>query len=141
MHRRSILLLPFLTTRAFAHSAKHGDVKIGHAWALPARAGQDGQGFMPLLNAGKTDDALVAARSDMCLFIQLRRNARYDDPPETQIPLLPNKPVAMRPQATHLRLVGLRNELKLGDRFPLILDFLNAGETELEIYVEHSPGD
>ena len=142
MLRRTFMFLPLVATTAHAHSARHGDIKIGHAWGLPALAGQDGQCFMPLLNAGKTDDALVAARSDMCLFVQLRRNARYDDPPETQIILGPNKPVAMRPQATHLRLVGLRKELKLGgDRFPLILDFLNAGEIELEVYVETTPGE
>jgi periplasmic copper chaperone A len=141
MLRRAVLLLPFLATSASAHSARHGDIKIGHAWALPAQAGLDGQCFMPLLNAGKQEDALVAARSDLCLFIELRRNARYDDAPDTQIALAPNRPVAMRPQATHMRLVGLRQALKPGDHFPLILDFLNAGEFELEVHVETAPGD
>jgi periplasmic copper chaperone A len=141
MHRRSFFLLPFMASAAHAHSLKAGALKIGHAWALPAAAGQDGQCFMPLLNTGPTADALIAARSSHTLLIQLRRNARYDDPPEPQLDLAPNKPLAMRPQAIHLRLVGLRNTLKLGDRFPLILDFLNAGEVELEVYVEHTPGE
>ena len=47
----------------------------------------------------------------------------------------------MRPQAVHLRLVGVRQDLKLGDRFGLILDFLNAGEIEVEVYVETTPGE
>jgi copper(I)-binding protein len=47
----------------------------------------------------------------------------------------------MRPTATHLRLAGMRRVLKLGDRFKIILDFLNAGEFEIEVFVEEKPGD
>ena len=88
-----------------------------------------------------SSDELVAARSDVCTFIQLRENNRYDDPPLTSITLDPKKPVPMRPTATHLRLVGMRQPLKVGDRFKVILDFLNSGETEIEVFVEEKPGD
>jgi periplasmic copper chaperone A len=84
---------------------------------------------------------LVAARSDICSAIELRQNARYDNPAETQFELKQNRPMAMRPQARHLRLMGLSLDLKLGDRFKLILDFLNAGEVELDAYVERTPGE
>jgi copper(I)-binding protein len=84
---------------------------------------------------------LVAARSDVCTFIQFRENNRYDDPPLKSIKLEPGKPVPMRPTATHLRLVGMRQPLKLGDRFKIILDFLNSGEFEIEVFVEEKPGD
>ena len=36
------------------------------------------------------------------------------------------------------RLLGLRQPLKLGDRFKIILDFLNSGEVEIEVFVEES---
>lgn len=141
MKRRAFFLLPFLTAPVHAHSVKSGNIKIGHAWALPGVAGQDGQCFMPLLNTAPLADALVAARSDICSFIELRSNARYDHPVETEFKLEQNKPIAMRPQAVHLRLAGLRQDLKLEGRFKLILDFLNAGEVELEVHVETAPGD
>lgn len=139
MIRRSFLLLPLMATAVHAHSAQVGDIRIGHPWALPALAGQDGQCFIPLLNSGKSEDSLIAARSEMCLAIQLRHNARYDDPPEFQFDLAPNKPIAMRPQANHFRLLGLRKELKLGENFALVLDFLNAGEIELDVRIANSP--
>ena len=140
MKRRAILLLPFLVTAAQAHSSTLGDIKIGHAWALPADVAVDGQVFMPLFNTGKTPDSLIAARSSMTGIIELRTNNRYDDPPAKEFVLDPVKPLAMRPTAHHLRLVGLRKPLKLGDRFSIILDFLHAGEIELEVYVETKPG-
>jgi periplasmic copper chaperone A len=140
MKRRLFLALPFLTTPAHGHSYKSGHLKIGHAWALPALAGQEGQCFMPILNT-VGQDALVAARSAICSTIELRRNARYDDPAETQFELKQNQPLAMRPQARHLRLIGMRQDIQLDDRFKLILDFLNGGEVEVEVHVENTPGD
>jgi copper(I)-binding protein len=141
MKRRSLIALGlFWPISALAHSARAGDIGIGHAWALPSGASFDGQVFMPLLNQGKIADALIAARCDVAAFIELRRNARYDDPAESQFDLLPMKPVAMRPAGPHLRLVSLGAPLTVGQRFSLILDFLNAGETEVEVHVENTPG-
>jgi hypothetical protein len=140
MKRRSFLAIFFLPGIAHAHSYKHGSIAIGHAWALPSSI-SDGQLFFPLVNRGKVRDALVAARSAVCAMIELRSNARYDDPPLPEIELLPGKPVPMRPSARHLRLVGLNQPLKLGDRFSVVLDFMNAGEVEIEAIVESAPSD
>jgi hypothetical protein len=126
---------------ARAHSYRLGDIAIGHAWALPAQVSRDGQAFVPLVNDGKVADELVAARSSVCGAIELRRNNRYDDPPLTSLLLEPGKPLPMRPTARHLRLMSLRDPLLLDQHFTIILDFLNAGEMEVEFHVENAPGD
>jgi periplasmic copper chaperone A len=141
MQRRIFLLgMMALPATARAHSYKHDAIGIGHAWALPVQHG-DGQLFFPMVNNGKETDELVAARSSICALIELRRNNRYDDPPLPAMALEPGKPLAMRPTGRHLRLVGLSGPLILGNRFTLVLDFLNAGEIEIEAYVETMPGD
>ena len=139
MLRRTFLLAFFAPAMAQAHSYKLGNISIGHAWALP-RELADGQVFFPMAIKGNEADELVAARSDVCTFIQFRENNHYDDPPLESIKLAPGKPVPMRPTATHLRLGGMKRVLKLGDHFNLILDFLNAGEIEVEVHVEEKPG-
>ena len=139
MKRRTFLFAMLVPSLAQAHSFKLGNIAIGHAWALPRQLA-DGQVFFPIAIKGDERDELVAARSDVCTFIQLRENNHYDDPPLTSIKLEPGKPVPMRPTATHLRLVGMRQPLKVGDRFKIILDFLNAGEFEIEVFVEEKPG-
>jgi periplasmic copper chaperone A len=141
MNRRLFLSLALLPTTARAHSYKFGDIKIGHAWALPVSTVSDGQVFFPLVNLSKAADALVSARSDVCTYIELRENNRYDLPALTEFKLDPRKPLAMRPTANHLRLAGLNGPLVLGEKFSLVLDFLNAGEFELEVHVENAPGD
>jgi copper(I)-binding protein len=140
MLRRTFLLAFFAPTLAQAHSYKLGNISIGHAWALPQQLA-DGQVFFPMAIKGNESDELVAARSDVCTFIQLRQNNHYDDPPLSSIKLVPGKPVPMRPTATHLRLVGMRQPLKVGDRFKIILDFINAGEIEIEVQVAEKPGE
>jgi copper(I)-binding protein len=138
--RTALAVLPALLPRAaMAHSYTAGDIAIGHVWGLPSQSNET-QVFAPMNNRGKDEDALVAARSTICSMIELRRNNRYDDPALQSIELLPGKPVAMRPTARHLRLIGLTRELKPGDRFDLILDFLNAGEVEVEAFVENQEG-
>jgi hypothetical protein len=145
MHRRR-LILGLAASLAFpalarAHSYRHGDIAIGHAWALPSEVSGEGQAFVPMVNNGKTADELVAARSNVCTQIELRRNNRYDDPPLSSFVLDPAKPLPMRPTARHLRLMGLKEPLLLDQRFAMVLDFLNAGEIEVEFHVETTPGD
>lgn len=141
MQRRSFLLLPFATTAASAHSYQSGDIRIGHAWALPASLGVDGQVFMPILNTAKEADSLVASRADICAQIEIRAHNKYDILPMMAFHLEPNTPLAMRPTAKHLRLIGLKKPLMSGDTFKLVLDFLNAGEVEVEVHVEIAPGE
>jgi copper(I)-binding protein len=141
MHRRTLLAaLMVLPAAARAHSLKFGDIAIGHAWALPTRQ-TDGQLFFPMVNNGKKQDELVAARSSICTLIELRRNNRYDGPPLGSILLEPGRPVPLRPTARHLRLIGLSQPLTIGERFTVTLDFLKAGEVEIEVIVEKQPGD
>jgi periplasmic copper chaperone A len=140
MNRRALLILFASSTTASAHSLKHGDIQIGHAWALPA-VNRNGQVFFPMANNGDTPDALIAARSELCSFIEFRRNARYDDPPENEFSLPVKQLLPMRPSANHLRLAGLARPLVIGDQFAIILDFLNAGEIEISVHVEEKPGD
>lgn len=142
MNRRTLcatLPLILLPTAARGHSFKHGMIAIGHAWALPVQHG-DGQLFFPLLIKGDEADALVAARADICSLVELRQNNRYDEPALASIPLEPGRPVPMRPTARHLRLVSIRQPLRPGEKFTVVLDFLRSGEAAIEAIVEDKPG-
>jgi copper(I)-binding protein len=134
----STLAIPAAAS-ARAHSYTAGKIAIGHVWGLPSDTSET-QVFAPFSNRGDTADELVAARSSICSTIELRQNNRYDDPPLKAIELLPGKPVGMRKGGRHLRLIGLTKSLKAGDRFDMVLDFLNAGEASVEVIVEDGSG-
>ena len=140
--RRSFLTLVMsaaVAPAALAHSYKVGPIAIGHVWGLPSELTET-QVFVPMSNRGQEADELIAARSPICSMIELRQNNRYDDPALKSIELQPGKPVAMRKAARHLRLIGLSKPLKAGDRFEMMLDFLKAGETVVEVIVEDGAG-
>lgn len=125
---------------AQAHSTKLGDIAIGHSWALPSQQAE-GQVFFPLVNNGNTPDELVAARSQVCNLIELRKDKRYYEAALKSIALEPGKPVAMRPSARHLRLVGLNRPLNRHDSFKIVLEFRNAGQIAIKVIVEPSASD
>lgn len=133
------MLLLCTPSMAQAHSLRFGNIAIGHAWALPSQQ-TDGQVFFPMANQGSTPDQLLAARSVICSLIELRKNNRYDDAALIAFDLDPGAPLPMRPTANHLRLIALRKPLVLGDRFKIILDFRDAGEVEVEVFIEEKPG-
>ncbi len=140
MLRRAFLALLIAPASAFAHSYRHSSLAIGHAWALPSDL-LEGQVFFPLVNMGTVPDKLVGARSAVASLIELRNNNRYDDPPANSFELAIKKPFPMRPTARHLRLIGLSKPLNEGLVFSVILDFEQAGEIEIEVYVEATARD
>jgi periplasmic copper chaperone A len=141
MHRRLFLLSCLAAPRlASAHSLKWGPMRIGHAWALPSN-GADSQAFMPLLNTGEDPEALIGARCKLCKAIVLRNNGRPGEAPADTLALEPNVPLAMRPGARHLHLIGLTRPLTPGFHFAITLDFLNLGGVDVETWVEAKPGD
>lgn len=143
IERRRLLLslagLVTLPVAGRAHSYTKGNIAIGHAWALPGEG--EGKAFFPMVNNGKEPDELISARSSVCTRIEFRRNGKYEDPPLDSFVLEPGRPLAMRPAARHLRLMGLKAPLVLDQRFTITLGFRDAGEIEVEFHVEHAPGD
>ncbi|CAN5474624.1 hypothetical protein BH10PSE7_BH10PSE7_14840 [soil metagenome] len=125
---------------ALAHSYKAGDIAIGHVWALPV-TGDETRVFFPLMNRGKTEDELVAARTSIATQVEFRENNRYDTPAPASFKIEPGKPLPMRAGARHLRLLGLSKPLAKGDKFMLILDFRDAGEVSVEVFVQDKPGE
>jgi periplasmic copper chaperone A len=136
LKRRYFLALTFLPTMAFAHSAKLGDIYIGHPWSLPS-ATSETAAMMALLNDGAAPDSLIGARTTIAKSVELR-NASKTVP---EFAINSKKPLPMRPAAFHLQLLGLTKPLRKGDMFPLTLKFKNAGEIELMIHVADGPGN
>ncbi len=123
---------------ALAHSFAAGQVKIGHPWALPA-AGPDASAFVSLLNGGAEADRLTGASTPLAAKVVIHDLAQGKPTPVDGIDVLPKRPVAMRPTARELRLVGLTRPLKLGDKFPLTLTFAKGGSVTVEVFVEEGP--
>ncbi|MBK1668012.1 hypothetical protein CKO28_08180 [Rhodovibrio sodomensis] len=144
VRRRLIACLALLAAAlapltAGAHSAEVAGVKIGHAWAPPAKG--DGTAvYMPILNDRDEAVSLVSASTPIAQRVRLRETDDGEATFYSSLRLAPGQPVSLAEWRLHLWLDGLNRDLEAGDKFPLTVTFEPGGSVELEIYVEASPG-
>jgi copper(I)-binding protein len=141
----SICLGSLLALSAQAHGFEVGDLFVRHPYASPSLSGaQNGAVyFKGIHNKGKTPDQLIGARSDVSQSVQMHEMRmdsnvmRMKEMSAIDIPA-GEEVVFARGQAQgyHLMLLGLKQPLKDGDRFPVWLTFKQAGEVKVEVSVQ-----
>jgi len=140
----AIALLVLMPT-AFAHGVKAGDLRIDHPYAVPSRPGLTTGAvyFRAISNTGSQSDQLLSAHTPTAASVELHRMEMDGDVMRMRavpaIDLPPNTEVRLRHGSAnghHLMLLGLKAPLKDGDRFPVTLTFLRAGEREVMVWVQ-----
>jgi hypothetical protein len=122
-----------------------GDVQVGHPWARPTVAQQPtGAAYLSIENRGKNADALVRASSPIAAEVQIHSmkmegtTMRMREVGKLEIPA--GAKVALTPgDGYHMMLIGLKQPLKAGDKFPMQLVFEKAGQVQVTVNVENQP--
>ena len=134
-----------LALSAQAHGFEAGELFVRHPYAPPSLAGSQNGAvyFKGIQNKGKTADQLTGARTELAQSVQMHEMRMENDVmrmkelPAIALPAGETVVFARgEPQGYHLMLLGLKQPLKDGDRFPLWLTFKNAGEVKVEVYVQ-----
>lgn len=123
---------------ALAHSYRTGDLLIGHLSAQPAQDGETGKLFVPILNKGPARETLVGIETPVAESVELwlaEDGAKRVD----EVALEPKVVLNMLPGGRFVKLVGLRQPLRAGEKFPVTLVFRNAGPVAAEAWVEEKP--
>lgn len=136
----AFLSMVLLATPAVAGEGRQGDIRIADAWARATPgAAQAGGAFLTLSNSGAADDALVSAASPVAGTVELHTHVHEGAVMRMRavpsIPVPAGKTVALQPGGLHVMLIGLRQPLAQGTRFPLTLTFEKAGTTTVEVDV------
>ncbi|MFM8555384.1 MAG: copper uptake system-associated protein [Betaproteobacteria bacterium] len=137
------------TITAHAHSFGIGQLKIEHPYAPPSRHPTvAGVFFKGIVNQGKEADELIAASSPAAQTVELHQMLMQGDVMKMRavstIALPANSSVSFKhgqPDTFHLMLIGLKQPLKDGDRFPVTLKFKRAGEVEVMVWVQSLKAD
>ena len=128
---------------AGAAAAQTGQVEVNNAWAraTPGKA-ENGAAYLTIvspvadrLTAISTPEAKAAELHNMTMeggVMKMR-------PLPGGIDLPAGQPVTLKPGGTHIMLMGLKEPLKQGERFPLTLSFEKAGTKEVTVAIE-GPG-
>ena len=145
MNFRSIFTLAttiFISTAAFAHDYKAGEILLDHPYARATMPMQPAAGaYLTIENKGKSADRLIALASPAARNVELHTMSMEGNIMKMRaVPELELKPadkVVMKPgSGYHIMLMGLVQPLKAGDKFPLTLTFEKAGKVEVSVWVE-----
>lgn len=134
-----------LALSAQAHGFAVGELFVRHPYAVPSLAGSQNGAvyFKSIKNAGKKADQLLSAKTQVAEKVEIHEMTMDGDVmkmrPLSSIEIPAGGEVSVakgNPNGYHLMLLGLKQALKDGDRFPVWLTFKQAGEVKVEVYVQ-----
>ncbi len=149
--RRVLLLAPLAwalmtaAVPAMHHATDHtraGPITVEKPWArATAPRAHAGAAFMTLTNAGPEADRLVAADAPVAEITELHTHimdggiARMRPVEAIEVPA--GGSASLQPGGLHVMMIGLTQQLREGDVFPLTLTFESAGEITVDVTVQH----
>ena len=139
----ALLVASVLSAVSFAQDAKVGTITIGHPWARATPgAVKNSAAFMMFDNKGAADK-LIGVSGEIAKEIQIHSMIsesgvmKMREIKSLDIPA--NGMAELKPGGFHVMLIGLKDGLKEGEKFPLKLKFENAGEVTVQVTAE-KPG-
>lgn len=128
-------------TSAIAAEAKLGSLMLEQPWAraTPGQA-KNGAAYLTIHNAGKTDDRLLSAASEVAMRVELHNHVNKDGVMQMRqveaVAVPAGSMATLKPGGFHVMLMGLKAPLKEGESFSLTLTFEQAGSTTVQVQVE-----
>lgn len=128
---------------ALGQTAFAAGVKVSEPWARPTVQGMDAGGaFMKLKNSGKKDDALIGGATLVAAKVEIHAHVKDGDVMRMRevkegVPLPVGQEVMLKPGSYHVMLMGLKQPLAIGDKFPLTLKFKNSKPKTVTVKVDN----
>jgi len=100
-------------------------------------AGGTGVVYLTLMNQGRQPDRLMGAKSDIAQAVELHRTTTEGGVMKMQpiaggVEVPARSRVIFEPGGAHIMLIGLKRDLKAGDRFRVALEFEKTGTLMVE---------
>jgi copper(I)-binding protein len=99
----------------------------------------NGAAYMVIRNTGGADDALIGAASDVADMVELHETTMEGSMagmhPVEAIPVPAGGSVSLEPGGYHVMLIGLKEELQVGQTITLTLTFEKAGQITVQAEV------
>ena len=132
-----LLLLPALAV------AQPSDIRVENVWSRAAMQGRNGVIYLTITGSG-APDRLTGAAAPVAAKAELHESFTENGVAKMRevagLPVAPGKPVTLAPGGYHIMLMGLKQELKPGDSFPVTLRFERAGAVTATVTVRQTGG-
>lgn len=140
------LIVIGVSGHAYAHSYSFSGIEINHPYAQPTRPGMRNSVvyFRSIRNSSNVSERLLSATSSVAGRLEFHQvsteNSVMRMREVTSVHLLPGRSPSFRHGPSnefHIMLVDLKQPLTDGDQFKIKLNFQNAGEREVVVYVQN----
>lgn len=131
-----------IVSGAHAHEYKAGALNIGHPYARATVPNQPaGVAYLSIENKGTEADKFIGGSTSIARSVQVHTMAMDGNVMKmrevSSVEVKPSEKLVMQPgDGYHIMLIGLKQPLKAGDKFPLTLKFEKAGAVEVSVHVE-----
>lgn len=120
--------------------ARAQSVQVENAWARATAAGAMSGGIFLTVTDGGAPDRLVGASTPVAAMAELHETVNDNGVmrmrPVAGLKLEAGKPVVLQPGGYHVMLMGLKQQLKPGDSFPVTLNFEKGAPVTATVMVE-----
>lgn len=145
IHQRlfaAITVAAIAATPISAAPSRVGAITVSGTWSRETAVGQAvGGGFMTIVNNGVREDRLVSGTSPVAAEVQLHTMAMDGGVMRMRqvtggIAIPPRGTLELRPGSFHIMFMGLKHQLRQGERFPVTLQFQRAGRVTVQFAVQ-----
>jgi copper(I)-binding protein len=142
----NILILSVLTASfLFACQSQGGEIEAHEVWSRPAVNGGNGAVYMVIHNHTRRPDQLIGAESAVAQTVELHKSEVNDQGvmvmlKQDAIDLPADGEIIMQPGGYHIMLLGLKQDLKVGDTFEVVLKFRSHPDLRLQVTVKEGGG-
>ena len=118
----------------------HGELVIKDIWGRPGIEGENTAAYMMLMNNGADTDRLLSAQAGVAKAVELHEVQMENDIMRMQqveggIEVPAGGDAQLKPGGYHVMLIGLSQDIKEGETYPVTLQFEKSGEVEVEVQV------
>ena len=121
--------------------AQQPEISIEQAWARPGFKGDNSAVYLMINNATDQGDGLIGAISDIANITEIhlsKMDAQGTMTMERQdlVGIPAGEVIALEPGGLHVMLTDLVEDLNVGDKFELTLEFQRAGDIAVQVEVK-----
>jgi copper(I)-binding protein len=142
---KRILITIILGALLLSACGMGGDIEVHEPWARAALQGENSAVYLMLHNHSNQADELVGVSSEVAEAVevhlsQMGANGEMQMSPQTSVPLAAGEEVMFQPGEYHIMLVGIKQDLKVGDHFQVVLHFKTHADITVDVIVQELEG-
>ncbi|MEO8357162.1 MAG: copper chaperone PCu(A)C [Chloroflexota bacterium] len=120
-------------------------MQVSNAWTRPAAKDGNGAVYFLLQNHSAGADEMTGVSSDIAAAVEIHESKMEGDVMQMQqvmsIPLGGRASVEFAPGGYHVMLIGLKQDVKLGDQIQITLQFVNHEDITISVPVQENGGN